>query len=281
MRVATWLAAAFVSAAVAAPGAPAQSAPAPSPAPAQGAPAWLGLTFDTPATALRKTLGDPLRVLRFPDVLAATGRPVPATSTVERRARYPLSLYSPVFLIVTERHGLVVGIEAEGEGTLDGVFPGVDPDPSGVALGAPEDDVVRAHPKAQKVTGDAGTQYFDPAGRRYVASYTIVAGRVRAIAWFTVPSTDPAVDGPPLAEPAGDSLATAILDGQRTEMNGVRWQRLYFQFHPCAGTTPWTRTSVALRREGASSYDVVHAGCAATGKQRDFYFDITPFFGKT
>jgi hypothetical protein len=280
MRLATLLAAA-ASIAMAAPCAPAMSAaPAQTPAAAQGVPSWLGLTFDTPAAALRGTLGDPLRVLRLPDALAATGRSVPAAMTVERRARYPLSLYNPVFLIVTERHGLVVGIEAEAEAALTALVAGVDPDPSGIALGAPEDDVVRAHPKAQRVSADAGTQYFDPVGRRYVASYTVVGGRVRAISWFTVPSTDPPVDGPPLAEASGDSIATAILDGARTELDGVRWQRLYFDFHPCAGTTPWTRTSVALQHAGTKAYDVVHAGCSATGKQRDFYFDITPFFGK-
>ena len=130
----------------------------------------------------------------------------------------------PIFLIVSERHGLVVGIEAFTDQPLSAAVLEVATDPSGVALGATEQDVLKAHPAARRRVTPEGLHLFTAVSSRYVASYDLAGGRVRAIDWFSRASTDPpGADGPALAEPAGDSPATAILDVATNEDAGIRW----------------------------------------------------------
>src|ERR1700694_2535454 len=115
------------------------SALLPVPAVAEEAPpSWLGVTFEQPAAELRATLGDPVLLTRFPEALAQAAVAVPAGVTPQRKARYPLSLEDPLFLIVSERRGIVVGIEAFSDRPLTAESMSVPPDPSGVRLGATE-----------------------------------------------------------------------------------------------------------------------------------------------
>ena len=245
------------------------------------APSWLGVTLDTPAADLRPTLGDPLRVTRLPDALGSAA-PTPGPDVQpQRKARYLLSATPPVFLIVSERHGAVVGIQAFSDQSLSGETSGVAPDPSGVVLGATEQAVLKAHPGARRSETPDGGQLFAAVGSRYVASYDLVGGRVSAIDWFARASTDPqGADGPALAEPAGDSPATAILDVGTTEEAGIRWQRVWQLFHPCDGKTAWVKAGVATSRQNGRMYDAIRLTCPTTGATRIVYFDITSFFGK-
>jgi hypothetical protein len=247
----------------------------PSRAPAQEAPpSWLGVTFESPASQLRASLGDPVRLTRLP----AAGSAGAAEQPPQREARYVLAYMSPVFLIIGERHGIVVGIAAESEQPLAAAVPAIAPDPNGIVLGATKEAVLRAHPDARRISG-AGTLVV-PLGNRYAAAYSITAGRVRAIDWFARPDTDAPGDGPPLSEAAGDSPSTAILDVAKTETEGIRWERIWQLFHPCDGTTQWTKSSVATSQQNGRRYDAVMLKCPTTGATRIVYFDITAFFGK-
>jgi hypothetical protein len=253
-------------------------APAGRVAAADAPPAWLGVTFDTPAAALRPVLGDPLLVTRLPEALAAAGLPVAPDMVPERKARYVLGLRPPVFLIVSERHGNVVGIEAESERALSGPVADVPADPNGVQLGITEDELVRLRPGVKKSSSTAG--YYEATGPRYVASYALAQGRVRAIMWFALPKTDPPGDGPALAEPTGDDAAGAILDVRPNETDGILWERLWAYYHPCAKNTQWVKGRVATSHINGRTYDAVTSTCPATGASRTVWFDITAFYGK-
>lgn len=250
----------------------------PGPAGAQVAPpAWLGATFERPAAELRTVLGDPVLVTRLPD---ASPSPPPGARS-ERKARYILSLREPLFLIVSERHGVVVGIEAFSNRPLSAESQTVAPDPSGVRLGATEAVVRAAHPEARPVTDSFGdTQLAVPVSPRYIAAYRMQTGRVTAITWFARPESDPAADGPPLSEPAGDSPATAVLDVQKTEDDGILWEFVWEAYHRCDGRNPWQKKSVATSHENGRVYDAVTLQCPSSGATRTVYFDITSFFGK-
>jgi len=256
-------------------------APAGPIAAADAPPAWLGVTFDTPAAGLRASLGDPLLVTRLPEALAAAGLPVAPDMVPERKARYVLGLRPPIFLIVSERHGNVVGIEAESERALTAPVADVAADPNGVQLGITEDELVRLRPNAKKNASAAyGAGYYEAMGPRYVASYTLAQGRVRAIMWFAQPKTDPPGDGPALTEPTGDDAAGAILDVRPNETDGILWERIWTYYHPCAKNTQWVKGRVATSHANGRTYDAVTSSCPATGASRTVWFDITAFYGK-
>ena len=240
-------------------------------------PAWLGVTFETPAAGLRAVLGDPVRVTRLPDELPA-GQST-ASGKPERKARYVISVQPLLYAIVTERYGAVVGIEGYSPVALTGEVPAVT-DPSGVALGATEDAVLKAHPDAKHMSSTLGPVIVAQISSRYLASYAFEGGRVNAIDWFARASTDPQRDGPPLAEPAGDSTATAVLVVAKNEDDGIRRETIWTAFHPCDKTSRWVKGSVATLHEGGRTYDAIRYTCPSTGATRTVYFDITPFYGK-
>jgi len=109
-------------------------------------PAWLGVTFETPAAGLRAVLGDPVRVTKLPDELPP-GQ-APTGGAPERKARYIISVQPLLYAIVTERHGDIVGIEGFSPVALTAEVPAIT-DPSGVPLGATEGTVLKAHPDAK------------------------------------------------------------------------------------------------------------------------------------
>ena len=243
-------------------------------------PSWLGVTFESPAAQLRPVLGDPVRLTRLPEALAGSGVQASPDTQPERKARYVLSFTSPLFLIVSERHGAVVGIEAESEQPLAAEGPAIAPDPRGIVLGATEEAVLKANPDARRMAGARGMTLVVPLGNRYVVAYSLADGRVRSINWFTRPSTDPPGDGPALSEPAGDSPATAVLDVAKSEMDGIRWERVWAEFHPCDGTSRWVKGTVGTSHANGRVYDAVRYTCPSNGATRTVYFDITPFYGK-
>ena len=251
--------------------------PAPGRAQDVAPPTWLGITFEAPAAQLRATLGDPVRLTVLPQAMGASA---PAGGIPERKARYVLSLTGLLFLIVSERQGAVVGLEVFSAQPLTSEVASVAPDPSGVSLGATEAAVLKAHPDARRTQTADGMTLVAPWSRRYLAAYSFEGGRVTAIDWFARASTDSSRDGPALSEPAGDSPETAILDVQKTEGEGVDWERLWQRFHPCDGTTQWLKSSVATSLQNGRRYDAVTLKCPTTGATRIVYFDITAFFGK-
>ena len=108
--------------------------------------------------------------------------------------------------------------------------------------------------------------------------YEFQGGRVRSFQWGIL---DPGLpELPALADPAGDSIATAVLDLQKTESQGTIWETLYLGYHRCDGPTPWTLTLQSTVRENGHVYDRLHATCPSTKSERDFYFDITSYYGK-
>jgi hypothetical protein len=203
-----------------------------------------------------------------------------AVAPPQRKARYTLSMSRPLYLIVSERHGVVVGIEAFSDQPLTGEVPDVAPDPSGVVLGATEAAVLQAHPDAQRTVSADEPTLVVLMGPRYVAAYAFAGGRVRAIIWFARPNTDPPGDGPALTEPTGDGPATAVRVIAKTEDDGITWEGIWALFHPCNGTTRWRKTQVATSRSDGRIYDAIRYSCPTTGATRTVYFDITAFFGK-
>ncbi|HWT05493.1 MAG TPA: hypothetical protein VN224_07030 [Xanthomonadales bacterium] len=240
-------------------------------------PSWLGLTLEMPAAGVRDVFGDPMRVTKLPDALPA-GQ-TPTGGVPERKARYVISVQPLLFAIVTERHGAVVGIEGYSPVALAAEVPAVT-DPSGVALGATEAAVLKAHPDARRMSSTLGPVLVATISARYVVSYAFEGGRLNAIDWFARASTDPAGDGPPLAEPAGDSTATAVLIVAKSEDDGIRRQTMWMRFHPCDGATAWTKRQVATTNTAGRVYDEIRYLCPSNGATRTVFFDITSFFGK-
>ncbi|HEY1654238.1 MAG TPA: hypothetical protein VGF86_03905 [Candidatus Tumulicola sp.] len=70
------------------------------------------------------------------------------------------------------------------------------------------------------------------------------------------------------------------MDEQKNETNGVRWEYIFVAFHPCDGNQRWTIRSQALLSDGGTKYDRLHVLCPTTKTERDFFFDITGYFGK-
>jgi len=240
-------------------------------------PSWLGVTLEMPAAGLREIFGDPVRVTKLPDELP----PGQATGGVpERKARYIISVQPPVFAIISERRGAVVGIEAYSPGALAAELPAIT-DPSGVPLGATEEAVLKAHPDARRMTSSLGPILVATISERYLASYAFEGERLNAITWFARASTDPPGEGPPLADRSGDSTATAVLIVAKNELDGIGRETMWMRFHPCSGTTPWSKRQVTtLHDDGRRVYDKISYLCPPTGATRDVFFDITSFFGK-
>jgi len=230
-----------------------------------------------PAAGLRDILGDPVRVTKLPDELPA-GQTT-ASGAPERKARYIVSVQPRVYAIVTERHGAIVGIEGFSPVALTAEMPTVT-DPSGIALGATEETVLKAHPGARRMSSTLGPVVVATISARYFASYASEGGRVNAIDWFARASSDLSGDGPPLAEPAGDSTATAVLVVAKTEGDGIDRQTIWMRFHPCDGTTAWSKQQVSTSHAAGRVYDEIRYLCPSNGATRTVFFDITPFFGK-
>ena len=80
--------------------------------------------------------------------------------------------------------------------------------------------------------------------------------------------------------PAGSSPATAIVDPKANETDGVAWEYAYLRAHPCDGDAQWKVRQQALITAGQRAYDRLHVVCPTTKVERDYFFDITSYFGK-
>ena len=226
---------------------------------------WHNVTLGAPALSLRAVLGDPLRI-------------VPVNG--ERVGRYWLPGADSTYLLVIEGRGRVHSFEAFTNTAPEGVLQNVLPDPSGVRLGDTMDSVKAKHPEfRESVDEDGNPILIVRISPTAVVGYVFRNNRVSSFHW-SAPLSDSQADLPPLALPAGDSFATAILDMQENEDAGVAWEYRFLAFHPCAENTRWQLKNQALTKNGGRAYDLLHVVCPATKAERDFYFDITSFYGK-
>lgn len=220
------------------------------------------MTIGAPSAILRNTIGDPLQV--------DGAEPL-------RSARYLVSGTNTSYFIVIERGGRIAGFAAFT--VSDGTVETMPPDPSGVSVGDTLDSVKAKHPDFQVNRNDDGNTLFVGMVSGIRASYQIVNGRVTDFVW-----TDPVDHGLPalagIAVPAGDSLANVVLDVQKGESDGVEWEYRYLTAHRCAENSRWKLQRQALLHHEGRSYDLLHVICPATNAERDFYFDITSYFGK-
>lgn len=220
-----------------------------------------------PASALRPLIGDPLRIIAF-------------DNNVAHMARFWLPGGKATYFLVSEERGYVKGFDIFSEVALDGVLKTVPPDPSGVHLGDTLDTVKTMHPAFRAEMGSDGSpQLIGPIVTNVAAVYEFANGRVRGMHWISK-LDDARPDLAPISEPAGDSEGHAILNLQPNETEGVDWEYRYIAFHPCAENAAWKFKQQALRPDGRRTYDVLHVVCPPTKAERDFYFDITSFFGK-
>lgn len=227
--------------------------------------AWHGVALGAPASRLRVQLGDPLRIV------PVNGR---------RVARYWLPGANSTYLLVVESNGYVSSFEAFTDAAPTAVLDNVAPDPSGVRLGDTLENVKSAHPDSRAAIDQDGrptllVRVSDAVG----AEYVFQDGRLRSFEWTTTTHTAPPAL-PPLVAPTGDSLFAAILDKQTNETDGVAWEYRYLAFHPCSGNARWQVKSQGLMHAAGRAYDRLAVVCPTTNAERDFYFDITSYFGK-
>ena len=174
----------------------------------------------------------------------------------------------------------IQGFSATTKDVSAGGFESVPPDPSDVHLGDSLDGVKKLHPEFHTEAADDGSPQLVGKVTNLTAGvvYEFQGGRVRSFQWGIL---DPGLpELPPLADPPGDSTATAVLDLQKTESQGTNWEALYLGYHRCDGQTPWNLTLQSTVRENGHVYDRLHVACPTTKTKRDFYFDITSYFGK-
>jgi hypothetical protein len=232
--------------------------------------AWFGIPLGAPAANLRASLGDPLRVVQV------TGDNGP-----EKIARYWIPGSKSTFALVIEARGYIVGFEGFTQNAPTALLQNVPPDPKGVRLGDTPDSVRANQPDLiSKTDSDGSPLFVGRTGPTTVAAYSFENDRVLSFEWIgDAPKDQPALTAPP--PPSGDRVATAILDLQRNETDGVAWEALYLAYNPCANDTAWKLREQTLLHVGGRAYDRVHVVCPPTKAERDFYFDVTSYLGKT
>ncbi len=228
---------------------------------------WHGIVLGTPASKLKATFGDPLRITQGND---------------ERVARYWIPGDDATFFLITEQRGYIFAFHAFTTSTPIAALENVPADPSGVHLGDTIQTVEQLHPSFKTETGDQGEPMLIGPGPLpdTAVIYDFDQGRVHSFAWqMEVPAGLPAL--PMLTEPDGSSMSNAIVDVQSDEFAGVHWEYLFIAFQPCDGNTAWRPSGEqALLSEHQRTYDRDHVVCPTTKAERDYYFDISSYFGK-
>jgi hypothetical protein len=229
---------------------------------------WNKVALGAPVSTLRPLAGDPLRVLTSNDGSTHIGR-------------YWVAGSDSTFFLVLEKRGYVEGFDVFTTETAAKGFENVPPDPSGAHLGDTFESVKALHPDFHLETADDGAQQLVGRVANPVAGvvYEFQDGHLRSFQWG-VHIDDALLAVPVLGSPAGDAPASAILDVQKSEAEGVRWEYLYLSFHPCDGDTRWRLQQQVLSRENGHVYDRLHVICPSTKTERNFYFDIGSYFGK-
>jgi hypothetical protein len=196
-----------------------------------------------------------------------------------RVARYWLAGAKSTYVLVVEERGYVVGFDAFTDSAPAGVVGNVPPDPFGVRLGETFESVKAEHPGFNGDVDDDGNPFL--VGRVSSTTgveYSFQGNRVRRFQWETSNPTGKALA--PLTAANGDSLSSAILDMQQNERDGVAWEYRYLALHPCTESARWQVAKQSLLHEGSRAYDRLQVVCPPTKTERDFYFDITSYFGK-
>jgi hypothetical protein len=228
---------------------------------------WNRITLGGAASYLRAILGDPLRIVAF-------------DSDASRVARYWLPGDNSTYVLVVERRGYVTSFDIITEATPTAPIQTVPPDPLGVRLGDTQTSIKAQHPDLQAGTDDQGMPtLMGRIGANAGAGYSFVKDRAQSIQWTTAVPKD-APELAPIAAPAGDAPSTAILDMQQNESDGVAWEYRYLAFHPCVENERWRMLKQSLVQDGTRVYDRLHVVCPSTKSERDFYFDVTNYFGK-
>ncbi len=237
-----------------------------SPSPAPYA-TWNAITLGAPASTLRPGVGDPLRITLF-------------DNGASRFARYWLPGSDSTYLIVIEVRGYIKVIDIFTDAAPTAVFENVPPDQLGVRLGDTFEAAQQQAAQLHRDTDEGGAPIL--IGRltpAIGAAYSFQGNRVQSIHWTTaLPAAAP--DLPPLTLAAGDAISSAIFVVQKNEMDGVAWEYRFLSFHPCADGAFWKLKSQSLLHDGGRAYDRLHVFCPPTKAERDFYFDITSYFGK-
>ena len=228
---------------------------------------WEHITLGEPASDLRTTLGDPLRVLSFG---AGKGHV----------ARYWIAGSNSTYVIVVEERGYVASYDGFTDTPPNTVMESVPPDPFGVRLGETLPSVRSHHPLLRGDLDEGGNPFLiGQISQTVGVEYSFERGRVRRFQWaVALPADQPALA--PLTAPSGDAPSSAILDLQRDERDGVAWEYRYLTFHPCTESAQWQVENQTVFHEGGRSYDRLRVRCPVTKAERDFYFDITNYFGK-
>jgi hypothetical protein len=228
---------------------------------------WQHITLGGPASNLRPLLGDPLRVLSF-------------NSGARHVARYWLAGSNSTYVLVVEERGYVVSFDTFTDTAPTRVLENVPADPFGVHLGDTLENVKAKHPDFRGDVDEDGNPFL--VGRISSTTgveYSFQNDRVRAFQWATPAPTGNAALAP-LAVVSGDSTSSAILDMQQGETDGVAWEYRYLAFHPCTENAHWQLKSQSLLNDGGRAYDKLHVVCPPTKTERDYYFDITNYYGK-
>jgi hypothetical protein len=229
---------------------------------------WHDITLGEPASNLRSVLGDPLRVVSF-------------NNENSHVARYWLPGSSSTYVLVIEERGYVIGFDAFTDRAPTGVIATVPADPFGVRLGETLASVKAAHPEFRGDLDEGGSPFLiGQISSTIGVEYSFEGDRVRRFQWeMPVPTGKPALA--PLLAPTGDAPSSAILDVQRNESDGVAWEYRYLAFHTCTDTANWQLERQSLLQQNGRAYDRLHVVCPATKAERDFYFDITDYYGKS
>jgi hypothetical protein len=206
---------------------------------AQPSPPWTAL--GSPASQLRTSLGDPLRIVTF-------------DNGNRRIARYWIPPLTSTYVLVIEERGYIIGFNVLTNEVPTDLLKTTPPDRSGVRLGETIAAVKAQHPEFRPGTDEDGNAYL--MGKPVpdsVAVYTFQSGRLSAFQWGTKPPEGPQLQA--IAEPAGRSPAEAILDLQKNESDGVAWEYLYLAFHRCADNQHWSMKSQSLLSVKGHPYD--------------------------
>lgn len=155
------------------------------------------------------------------------------------------------------------------------------PDPLGNVLGAMFENVLKAHPDFGLANGtdeDLLLSDFSAGPSAGVAVlYRFKTKVLQSITWTDVIARrGPAL--PPIAEARGVTPDTAIVDGEKSDRAAVGWEYDYLRLHPCAANDAWKVAKQSTLTD-PKPIDRLHVTCAATGEERDFYFDISRSYG--
>lgn len=228
---------------------------------------WDSIALGAPASSLRPLIGDPVRI-----TLVSNG--------TRRLARYWLPGADSTYVIVVEERGYIGAFDIFTDAAPAAVLDNVPADQLGIRLG---DTFATAQQQATPLHRGADENgapiLIGKVTPSIGAAYSFQGDRVQGIHWSTVlPGGAPEL--PALTLAAGDAISTAIVDGQKNESDGIAWEYRFLSFHPCGDGAFWKLQSQSLLHDGGRSYDKLHVFCPPTKGERDFYFDISSFFGK-